>query len=217
MNKILNKMNSQAKEIVNIIIKDRELKELIYEIISQFAPGAVQATKSLSSIRDRFFTRKLFYFLHEFEKVPREEIENFVRELDANPKYARDVGEHIIVLLDNADQVHKATLLGKTFRAYIEKYIDVEDLQRMSSAINRLLICDLEKLESFSKINEGDPSSSESLVRIFRFLESNEDVVQSFFNAGFGKVSAGWGVQGAILPNKTCKLFVKYVLKNVEK
>ena len=106
MNKILNKMNSQAKEIVNIIIKDRELKELIYEIINQFIPGAVQATKSLSSIRDRFFTRKLFYFLHEFEKVSREEIENFVRELDANPKYARDVGEHIKYLDKNIYQGH---------------------------------------------------------------------------------------------------------------
>ena len=210
------KFLQESKEKIKSIVKDLEIQEVIYGIIDFLTALPISSSvKSISYIRDKSFVRKLSKFLYELEDLSGEEIETFCIDLETDPKYGKKVGENIILLLDRADHDRKAELIGKTFKASIEKHIDAEDLQRIWNAIDKNLVIDLDKLKEFYK----KPSS----------YKSNDILIQSFLSSGLAtrsilsSVSSGVGSLSGegiyvnsheeIHPTNICKLFCEHVLK----
>lgn len=117
----------------------------------------VGVTRAGLGIRERVFIRKLSRMLRELDDIPSQERSEFVERLSEDMKYRNRVLTHLILLLDQLDEMEKATLLGKAFRAYVLKEILFEDFSRLAAAINHAHLLDLRELAS----NQDDASIQE--------------------------------------------------------
>jgi hypothetical protein len=71
--------------------------------------------KTGRQLSDLLFTRKLFRFLSQLSSVSEVERATFVQELEQDPKLRSRVGEHVLLLLDRADDLRKPQLLAAAF------------------------------------------------------------------------------------------------------
>lgn len=108
------------------------------------------------SIHDRAFLRKMARFLSELQQVSVDERYTFVRDMDRDPAFKKKVGEKLILLLDRFDDLQKANVLGKLFRAYLVGRIDYELFGRLASIIDRLYLPDLDRLHHTEEVRRDD-------------------------------------------------------------
>ena len=80
--------------------------------------------RAVFSIRDRLFVWKIQRFLESKDRHSAEECEKFARKLDANPKRRERLGEAIILLLDQFDDIEKVDLFARAFSAFVRNEID---------------------------------------------------------------------------------------------
>ena len=100
-------------------------------------------SKSAVSIRDKLLTRKILYFLQGLNEITVEEREKFLKDMDANPKHQRKVGENLIMLLDRLDDLNKPAMIAKLFRSYLRDEITYNEFLWLSSVIDRAYMNDL--------------------------------------------------------------------------
>ena len=102
-------------------------------------------------VKEHLFLKKLLRFLHQLYSVSDEDRERFREHLSENPKFRNNVGEKIILLLERADEMEKADLIGKAFAAYLQGRIDYEQFMKMAAGIDRGLMSDLLQLARMDK------------------------------------------------------------------
>jgi hypothetical protein len=106
------------------------------------------------AVNQQLFTRKLLLFLNELERVSIEERKAFVSDFDQDPIFRQKVGDNLILILDKADDIEKASLLGRIFTLYITKLIDYSTYMRFAIVINRAHFPDIIALKK-SVFKEG--------------------------------------------------------------
>lgn len=103
----------------------------------------ISLTKIGANIKDRLFIKKLINFLYETQRIPKQYREKVIKEINESKKYQSNVGEKIIFILDKADSISKAKLVGKLFSYVLEEKIGYEMYSRCVNALNMIYDSDL--------------------------------------------------------------------------
>jgi hypothetical protein len=103
----------------------------------------VSIAKLTKNVRDRLYLKKMSRFLVQLAGTTQEQREEFIRKYCCNKKRFE---ETILLILEQADRISKATLIGKIFKACILGKIRYEDALLLSDMVNRCFWSDLETL-----------------------------------------------------------------------
>jgi len=106
---------------------------------------AVSIAKIGFNIRDRIYIKKIASFLSQIGNTTQEQREAFIEKYCGDTKRFE---ETILLILEQADNMEKPSLIGKIFKACILGKIKYVDALRLSSMINKALWQDLEALLS---------------------------------------------------------------------
>lgn len=147
--------------------------------------------KTIGSIRDRQYLKKLISFLKHVDETTLEQRESFIRE---NCQDAKKFEEAILLMLEIADRYEKASLMGKIFKASFQGQISCRDAIKLSSMVNRAFWEDIEQL--VENVNVQIDDNNQSLV-----------------NAGLFEVS----VQGGGYRARYSSANIHYVITNYGK
>ena len=128
---------------IDTVIQDDLLKEI--PVIGT----AVNLAKMGIAIRDRNFIKKILRFIQEFETITAEEKESLLNKIDEDEKFQERVGETLILLLDRFDHFAKPKMLAQLLRGFLRGEIDFAEFQRLSTAVDRAFMPDLEQLLSY--------------------------------------------------------------------
>jgi hypothetical protein len=159
------------------------------------------------SVRDYDFARKVARFLGELASVPEDQRREFIGEMHADPEKAQEVGEHLILVLDRLDDLAKAILLARAFKAYLLRRIDRRLFERLASALDRAPKSSLIRLASFYS-SEPPPPGKE--------IAAGFDELQDLAIAGLVRMEFGGGYGGGagrFVHNDLGSAFVKFVLQ----
>jgi len=129
-------LEDQAEVIVDRILKDGLLKDI--PIISTLT-GAV---KTLIAVRDYLLVLKLVKFLQGIN-ITEEERAHFEKTIGDDVEYRRTVGQNLLLLIDSLDDITKADMEAKLFKAFLRDDITYDEFQRFSSVVERAFIGDL--------------------------------------------------------------------------
>lgn len=96
--------------------------------------------KTSITISDRLLIKKILLFLSSVYKIPDEHIAAFIAEIDQKPKFKREIGEKLLMILDKSDDFRKSTWLAEIFKSYITHEIDYSTFQRLCNSVNNTFI-----------------------------------------------------------------------------
>lgn len=99
--------------------------------------------KTISSVRDLLFLKKLIYFLSSLEKVPVNDREEIIAQIESSKEYRTRVGEKLLFIIDKCDDPKAAELIAKLFSAFLKKEITYAEFLKSSSIVNTIYISDL--------------------------------------------------------------------------
>jgi hypothetical protein len=105
------------------------------------------------AVRDRLFAKKLLEFLNPLSEMSADERRGICAKLDADPDYGRQVGEHLIEILDRIETHRKPRMLARVFRAYGDGEIDATMFHQLVHAIEHLPAFAISELRRFSHTN----------------------------------------------------------------
>jgi len=133
---------------IDLVMKDGVLKDI------PIVGTIVKLTNAIGSIRDRLYLIKLVRFLEKVGETTREQRNKFIED---NCKDTRQFEETVLLILEQADNMNKVSLIGKIFKACILGMIDYKNALTISSMVNRAFWQDVEclisnKYESGSKM-----------------------------------------------------------------
>lgn len=146
--------------LINVLIGDN-FKEIIVEAsevtLDSFLSDGVlkeipflgvlyKSIKAAKGLREAIFAKKVYKFLSELKSISQEQREEFIFKLEDNKEYKSKVGEKIIVLLEQLDDIDKSTIIGSLFKYTILKEITYDDFLRLSSIVQRAFLPDLNRL-----------------------------------------------------------------------
>ena len=129
------------------------------------------------SIPDRLFLRKSEKFFGELDKATKKEVESFFRILEHEEKLA-EFGHNVLFLIDRMDDLEKPVIVGRIFRAAIEKKLHLETAKRIAALVSGVYSEDIKALPDFTHGSKG----------------SDPDVASSLASAGFLRnIAEDWG------------------------
>ncbi len=178
----LKDISSDAGEaLLDSALDDGTLKDL------PLVGWVFKAASVYNKTQDYFFAKKLYKFLFALKDISTEEREAFSKKLAEGEK-EKEVGEKVLFLLGQSDEVDKAEIQGNLFRAYMKDRIDLDGLHRAMIAVNKVYLGDLTHIR---KCRGGDMVQG----RI------PPTAISSFLNAGIIHISGtdtGIGGSGAV-------------------
>lgn len=142
--------------------------------------------KTYGNIRDYFFAKTILKFLKELGTLSDAEKSDLIAKMESDKDYNTSVGGQVITLLSRLDDERKPELVAKAFKLYTKGQLTFVQLQRVNYAIERILLCDIDKLEEFCSEHGGTHLPRES------------PVYANFINAGIGINVSGFGGGGTV-------------------
>jgi hypothetical protein len=138
-------------------ILDEELSDGLFKELPVIGI-AFKTFSVFKKINEYFFAKKIFKFLFELKNISQKELDDFGKKMDENDE-SQKVGEKVLHLLNQSDDIDKASLIGKLFASYITHSIDFDILQRGTIAVNKVFLEDVKSLslclsENFDVISE---------------------------------------------------------------
>jgi hypothetical protein len=130
-----------------------DLAELFGDVVSP-VKVAGDAAKIAFGISDRILLHKVKRFL---EGMSSETRHKFARQLREDEAKRKKTVEHLLVTLNQMDDMEKADMIAKCFCAHLEEKISLETFKRLASAINAAFIGDLNRAISFAMKEELEP------------------------------------------------------------
>lgn len=106
-------------------------------------------------IQEERFAKKIKKFLLSFQDVKPKEREKFESKLNEDPEYAQEVGEKIIVTLHQLDDLHKAEIVAKMFKAHLRDEITKDVFYRLIRAIEKAFYQDLIDLPNIDQTSRN--------------------------------------------------------------
>ncbi len=105
------------------------------------------------AIRDYFFLKKVFLFVANFQSADNDLKEKHKKAI-SDPKYRKEMGEHLVYTLDLLDQLSKSEALFKIYGAYLKKEINHKEFLGYSYALNKIDMNSIEILKNFYILTE---------------------------------------------------------------
>ena len=125
-----------------------------------------KGAKAVLGIHERIFAKKVFSFLVELKDIPTKKRKDFINKLEMDNEFRQNVGEKLIVLLEQLDDIEKPIIIGKLFKAAINESISYEDFLRLSAIVEKAFLPDLIKLKSYPSIRGINKVIEEQFVAI---------------------------------------------------
>ena len=154
-------------------------------------------------IRNQLFLKKVAHFMFALSDIETARRKQFIDEINRSKENKRKFGEAIILLIERAEDMAKANILGRIIKAYIEDKLDYEKAMRLCKMVDRSYTHDLLYL---SKFKDG--------------VQNEHDIAATLFACGFlsfGGLDGGtWDLQGSggviYSLNEYGKMIQNYVL-----
>lgn len=123
-----------SEMVLDSFLSDGILQEIPF-VKTLYAVGKIG-----SSIKERFFIKKLFVFLKEFnsQTANQQKITDFKTKFDSDEKYKNDVTEQIMIYLDSFLTIEKSKILANLFRAHIEGHFDWSHFNYLSTCLDSI-------------------------------------------------------------------------------
>lgn len=155
---LLETLQSRDLQDAVVLLTEARIGEILGNGLSKtpVAGPLVSLIRAVRSIRDQLFARKLVMFLGPLRALDPERRSKMLARLESDPTFGERVGDHVILLLDHLDNLQKATMMGRAFRAYVEERIDGAMLRRLNYVVDRVVMSDLPYVTAFA----GDPEGS---------------------------------------------------------
>ncbi|EJL6474633.1 TPA: hypothetical protein SLZ51_003540, partial [Vibrio cholerae] len=93
-----------------------------------------------SSIKNQLLLKKILLFINSQSDLSTEKRDDFLLQLESNPKEKIRIGEKLILVLDQADDMSKPELIGELFKAFVAQEFDFEIFSRLVDGVNRVPI-----------------------------------------------------------------------------
>jgi len=117
------------------------------------------------TIRDRIFAAKLLRFLEALGDVDGADVREMRYRLKKDPELRDRVGSTVMVIIERLDEVEKARMIAKAFRAYLSNRIDLPQFRRIGLAVNTAFLDDLQAFASLPTTkNLGESSLAQFLI-----------------------------------------------------
>lgn len=161
-------VNSDAKDIATDMLElslDSVLDDGLLKDIPVLGTLAKLYTTG-NTIQGKIFQKKIIKFLYETEKTKKSDKEKFNNKLNLEPDYRKKVGEQLLVILDRLDNIEKATVLGRLFKAFIQEKIDLNMFQRLASVVTNGFLPDLKKLVNYENQIQWSSFTSTTLSNL---------------------------------------------------
>ena len=155
------------------------------------------------TIRDRMFLDKLLKFLRGLQNVPEEDRRSMVQNLQADPGYGRNVGQHLIELLERLDGHRKPQMIAKVFEAYLSERVDIRTFNQLILAIERIPFFEI---DSVRRVHE---QSGEGIIDV------SDATFQALENAGLMHAVSAYGGLGYRV-SELCQDFIDLELDRVD-
>lgn len=134
--------NDITEIAIDSILNEGLLKEIpIIKTISTFY-------KTGKSIKDQFILRKIISFLNGCNGLSVKEAENFVQSFE-NEEMAKEFGMRLLLLIDKADDIKKAELIGRLYILLLKREFDSKFYLRLCYMINKCFYDDILCLNFF--------------------------------------------------------------------
>jgi hypothetical protein len=130
-----------AEQALDAFLEDGPLKEI--PIFKYF----LAAWRAPAQIRDLLFAKKILKFFKPLRGIPEATRHEFVDRLEKEPAFQRQVGQHLLLVIDRLDNMAKPELLAGAFRAYVEGTISWREFQDVSVVIDRCVVTDLAHIQ----------------------------------------------------------------------
>lgn len=107
----------------------------------------------------------MLLFLTNIGGIEQQEKKDFIMKMDADEKIKRNVGETLIMIIDQMEDFNKPKMLANLFTAYVRGIIDYDKYLRLSKSLNRVFIEDLIAMLEFleNSHQEGEMEIAEKL------------------------------------------------------
>ena len=89
-----------------------------------------------ANVRNRLFMKKLLQFLVNLADVPKEQRQKQISKLAVDVEERQRVGENLMLLLDNMNNMSKPAMMARALRAYLLEEINATLLRRLWHAID---------------------------------------------------------------------------------
>ncbi len=106
-----------------------------------------KAFKTTQTIRDAIFAKKLFKFLTQLKDIPQDKRKAFVDKIEEKEGEKVKVGQKLLVIIEQLDDIDKAEIIGNLFCATINEKIEYENFLRLSAMVQRAFLPDLLKIK----------------------------------------------------------------------
>ena len=97
----------------------------------------------VSSIQDRLFTRKLYFFLKQLENTDYQKRCQTINQIENDQSFKSKIGHKILFIIDKCEDDEKAELMGFLFKEFLEEKFTYEDFLKLSTLLNTLSITDI--------------------------------------------------------------------------
>jgi hypothetical protein len=105
-------------------------------------------------ISERIFLKKIPYFLRGASRASPVERAKFAEKIKIEKRFQKKVGENLILLIERHERFEKSLLLGRLFASVMRGDMSHELFMRLSAALDKAIVEDLEVLKGSEK--EGD-------------------------------------------------------------
>lgn len=110
--------------------------------------SAVGIARASRGVRDALFLTKLQGVIENFEGLSDADKQEMRTRLERDEERER-IGQQLVFVLERADDLNKAKLIGKCLKVYLEGKIDSDMLLRFWHAIDRCFLNDLKYLHLY--------------------------------------------------------------------
>ena len=179
---------SVAKEEGKFVEKSLQLEsEVVSDILDELKDmpwlgSLIKLGKVGKGFMDLRFIWKIGRFLRQSEDISIEEKEAFWGKLDKKNK--KRMREYLMHLLYTAEEDRKADVMGKVYRDRIMGNIDNDMFLRLCSAINKVYIDDVDKLQNYVEPNPKDDYVTNNLYSSGLLQTTESKFEESTFMVG---------------------------------
>lgn len=128
--------------LLNRVLNDDSLKDI------PFIGTAVKLISFGNEINRNLTIKKLSKFLFELESVSEKKRTKEIDKINNSKKYTSSVGEMLWEILDGIENEGKPEIIGKMFKAFLNKEIEYETFLKASYLIKSIFYYDLVNLKN---------------------------------------------------------------------
>lgn len=172
-----------SEVVLDSFLKDGLLKEIpgINLLLAFFKTG--------KQMMDYAYKKKLAAFINGYASLPKRTVKRVEKAIE-DPAKLRDLGDDLLLILDKADKIVKAELIGKVFKMFWFGDISSSTFFRLCHMINRSFYDDLLFLTKFTDAKTVITSFSDII---------DDTILDELFSAGW---LSNLGIDGGTFDGK---------------